>query len=159
MEFFSKQKTKSSNNGATPSENSSSNNKVEAGDNNFRSAFWQSLAGQAPTTEGGQGLASLLGIGGLGGDDNQNALELFDIPTDFGDLHELRRLIAKSDIPAELVQPLMTLLGLAERFASKLVPSLVGWYLVGRIGKNRLGREEFIRATQRQALVQKDDDD
>ncbi len=155
MEFFSKQKTKISPNGASTS--NGGNESVGDG-NEFRNAFWQSLAGQSPNTEGGAGLASLLGIGGLGGDDNQNALELFDIPTDFGDLHELRRLIAKSDIPAELVQPLMTLLGLAERFASKLVPSLVGWYLVGRIGKNRLGREEFIKATLRQAVVQNDDD-
>ncbi len=142
-------------NGASSS--NESNGSVGDG-NEFRNAFWQSLAGQAPNTEGGAGLASLLGIGGFGGDENQNAMELFDIPTDFGDLHELRRLIAKSDIPAELVQPLMTLLGLAERFASKLVPSLVGWYLVGRIGKNRLGREEFIKASQRQAMVQNDDD-
>ena len=53
----------------------------------------------------------------------------------------------------------MTLLGLAERFASKLVPSLVGWYLVGRIGKNRLGREEFLRATMRPAVGSLTDDD
>lgn len=157
MEFFGKQiankepaSDRSSNRNGLSEDAPTKKSKV-GGESHFRKTLFETLAGQTPSSDGASGLASALGLTGFGGDDNQNAIELFEIPTDFLDLHELRRLIAKSDVPAELVQPLMTLLALAERFGSTLVPNLVGWYLVGRIGKNRLGRKEFLEATQRTA--------
>lgn len=119
----------------------------------FRESMRANLSGSSPNSDG-----SLMSSIFAGGAPESDAFELFDIPTNFRDFHELRRLIAKSDIPAEMVQSLMVILALAERYNSEIIPSLVGWYLVGRIGKNRMGRKEFIKASQRAAPMGEDDE-
>lgn len=124
----------------------------------FRDAFKTSLEGRAPTDEIGQQTAAALGLFG-GGGDADGAFELFDIPSEFTDLSELRSLMVKSDIPAEQVMPISFLLQLGEMFHSKVIPGLIGNYLAARIAKNRLGRKEYITAKQRTVNIRDDEDD
>ena len=138
-------------NGATPS------GTVLAPNETFREGLRDQLNG---ATSGGGGGNNLFGSIGFSNDgESQQAMELFDVPTDFNDVHELRRLIVKSDIPAEQVPPLMFMLALAERFGSEVVPSLIGWLLLGRIGKNREGRKEFVQTARRPNIGMNDDED
>ena len=124
----------------------------------IREAIKGSLTG-SPSADGATStLSGILGLAGGGGESNA-AGELFDIPTDFEDYEQLRSLMAKSDVPAEQVIPITFLLAMAERFQSSVMPTIIGYYLTGRIAKNREGRKEYLKATQKTLNLSGNDDD
>lgn len=101
-------------------------------------------------------------FGGIQGYDTQQehpAKMLFDLPEEYTNIENLKKLIARSDIPESVVKPLSRMLALGEFFGSKFIPQIAGWYCVTRIGKERLGREEFVKAVLRNQIEPDSEDD
>ncbi len=80
-----------------------------------------------------------------GGDGGPHPAEkLFEIPKSFEKFSDMRSFVVRSDLPAKGVKLTMRAMAMAEIFGSRVVPRVIGWYLTGRIARDRRGREEFV---------------
>jgi hypothetical protein len=59
-------------------------------------------------------------------------------------IENLKDLVMKSDIPERMVPSVTRMLWKAERYQIPALTSLVEWYLIARLGKERQARQEFI---------------
>ena len=70
---------------------------------------------------------------------------------------DINDLLVKSDIPEKMVPIISKMLWTADRYDIQARTQLVKFYLLSRIGKERMGRDEFLRAIM--STKNKDEDD
>ena len=71
---------------------------------------------------------------------------------------DIQQLLMKSDVPEKMVNIVSHLLWKAERYNIPALKSRIQWYLLGRLGKDREARREYIQVLMNMKSDEDEDD-